>query len=757
MNRKRRISVIAASICSLSMVISGCGGSNGSRSSSSGAIAESSSYSSSESGSTETTSGLDNTLLSDLRVTIDGKDENLLKDPENLHTLKSYKQADDQTWLVAEIPVGTEKADVFTTAKNSGASIQVDEQQPDADGKTVIDLNPGGKTIDIKVNDPNSSSEETYQLQIRTEIDPDNPYQTLFAGEHTESVTLDSGEKRTFTSYVPNGARESTAGIFVLPDKDKDVIDRWKALADQTDTEAIDGEWTKQQEKFIVIYLDGLSYDGSDDDVDYVNKVFQAASGRTMYCIHEAKNYLVGYGAGGAVAQKAAMDQTSVWAGLTTIGAETVDPSWISAKGEETASSLDGFNDQQSSTRPSQILKKTLPLPVWMINDGTETDEAVLNYWKSADKIDGKPTEEDGISKYVRTQDWQKNNLEDETLYQDNRDKDAYRIWVSDKPEGDLESIVWNQFLYGVRRWMADPGGDLRITLDPISDQHMTRNYKKVGDWMREWYVYVPEDVTKDTKDVPLVFAFHGYTLNGAVYSGQTDWPKIADQNHCIVIFPSAIPLTLATNAPFPAWNLSGDPTRMDDIAFTNTMLEDISSTYDIDMTRIYATGHSYGSQMTYLVGLNEPEKFAAIAPLSGYMFNSSISAQAENAMDSDFTELPVYVASGTEGDTEWSICPVPPKEDNLSGQTLVSLISLNQCDGTIDWSKVGADWRESDAYTQDGRWYTLTYNKGDVPMVRVEIVDYMPHATMPEHTARVWRDWFSHFSRNEDGTIQYS
>jgi len=50
-----------------------------------------------------------------------------------------------------------------------------------------------------------------------------------------------------------------------------------------------------------------------------------------------------------------------------------------------------------------------------------------------------------------------------------------------------------------------------------------------------------------------------------------------------------------------------------------------------------------------------------------------------------------------------------------------------------------------------------MTYTTDGVPMVQVEIVDYMPHATMPEHSARVWDNWFSHFSRDADGELQYN
>ena len=365
------------------------------------------------------------------------------------------------------------------------------------------------------------------------------------------------------------------------------------------------------------------------------------------------------------------------------------------------------------------------------------------------------------ITKYTRSADW----TADEDAYKINRDTAAYRIWTSESAPENTESTIWNDFLFGVRRWMADPGGDLRITKDPIADLHMTRHYEKVGGWMREWYVYVPQNVQQKA---PVVFANHGYTLNGGVYAGQTDWHKVADEKGFIVVFPSAIPGSISENgnAPFPAWNIAMDPTRMDEIEFFKYMLSDLEKTYSIDTGRVYATGHSWGSQMTHVLALNEPEMFAAVAPLSGFIFNAAVFEQAEaTKAKGSYPGVPVYMAAGTEGGTEWAICPVPLAEENSSGKTLSDWFALNGCTGSLDWSKINGsnetkgslDWQNGGAFTKSGRWYTMTCEKDGVPMVQAEIVDYMPHATMPEHSARVWNNWLSHYSRNADGTLVYN
>lgn len=685
--------------------------------------------------------------LANVKTTVAGETANRMIGLSSTHAFDGAAVGAKST-LVAEVPAGTASVDVYPTVMSSAATVTVNGEAT-RDGKVTVELHNGYREIPIEVTARDGAAKTTYMLIARITIDRMNPYATLYTGESVETVTMSDGTKRTFASYVPEGARESNAGVFVLPEQGQaeQTFETWKTLADNTDKQAVDAEWTKQQEKFIVISLDGLTYDDLEADIEYVNKVYAAASGRAIYCIHEAKNYMVGYGNGGTIAQMAAMDQTAVWAGLATVGADEVDDAWLGTHNAKMATSLNGYSDENSV-----IQKNTLPLPVWIINDETTTDAATLGYWKNANRITEAGEVENSITKYVRTE------ALEESEYAENRDMEAYRIWESASAPANLESTIWNDFLFGVRRWMADPGGDLRLTLDPIADLDMTRRYELVDGWMREWYIYVPESVTEETLDVPVVFASHGYTLNGGVYAGQTDWHKVADENNFIVVYPSAIHGNISDNgnAPFPAWNLSQDPTRMDDIAFFQYMLADLDETYDVDLGRVYATGHSWGSQMTHVLAMNQPGMFAAVAPLSGFIFKDYVYDSLNEQGMTEAGGVPVYMAAGTEGGTEHAICPVPPTRDNVSGKTLETWFDINNCSGEINWNAVGANWKNNNAYTQDGRWYTLTYRSGNVPMLRAEIVDYMPHATMPEHSARVWDDWFSHYSRNEAGKLGY-
>ena len=57
-----------------------------------------------------------------------------------------------------------------------------------------------------------------------------------------------------------------------------------------------------------------------------------------------------------------------------------------------------------------------------------------------------------------------------------------------------------------------------------------------------------------------------------------------------------------------------------DDVSYFRQMLSDVKQQYAIDNSRLYATGHSNGSCMTWMLAMHEADQFAAIAPIGGHI-----------------------------------------------------------------------------------------------------------------------------------------
>lgn len=597
----------------------------------------------------------------------------------------------------------------------------------------------------------------SYQ-NCKREVDPRRPFQPLFQGTFESTVEV-GGHCRRYLVYIPEGARPSTAGVFVLPENGKSADDLWRdslwrAIADTEET----------KEKLIVFFLEPEEgrwnteepYGKPDGDVAYIQAVYLAGCERFKFCVHESKFYLTGCREGGVLAHMAAMYEPALWAGVASVGGSAVSPDYRAAAAEDFCTNLDGFIDE---THRWNIRKGQIGMPAWVIEDPEipgGMDNGTADYWKRCCGITepGRQTAPDTVT-YVRTE---------AAPYEPNQEKEAFRVCVSSIPGSSAEYAnpllrrLWKTFLYRQRRWMSGPGGDLRVTKDPVEDLGMEYHYEEIDGWMREWYVHVPNQVkAHPEKPVPLVFAMHGYTCSGEIYAGNSEWYKVADRYGFIVVHPSAIPGTMQittnasdpNNVPLPAWNfMHAAPNGPDELRFFRTVLEKVCAGHAVDRTRIFATGHSHGSVMTQTLAMVMSDVFAAAAPCSGVLFSGfgmsirdlpEITGRKEG-------EVPIWMFGGEE--EPW-LLPAIPTEDNDTGDSIRIWRSINHMEPALP-----ENWEEG--WTVHGRWHDLSYYREDgAPMVRYTWVEYMPHATMTEMSFRIWEEFFSKFSK-ADGKVVY-
>ena len=389
-------------------------------------------------------------------------------------------------------------------------------------------------------------------------------------------------------------------------------------------------------------------------------------------------------------------------------------------------------------------------MPAWIIDDptvSTGTGDAILTYWRKAcEAEEGRQLSPDQYE-YYRVK---------ETPYAPNQEKEAYRVChssisgASEQYAKRLQRRIWKDFLYRQRRWMSSPGGELRVTKDPVRDLGMEYHYEEFDGWMREWYVYIPQSVQHNpNKKVPLVLAMHGYTCTGEIYAGNSGWYDVAEKHGFIVVFPSALHAKVNMPeqglmpdwAPLNAWNVFLEDDRPDELKFFSFLLDKMIAEYPVDAHRVFATGHSWGSLMTEMLALGLTERFAAVAPCSGAFFGgayekmTSLPYATENGV-----QLPIWMFWGT--DEEWLI-PCEPTHENETGLTVELWLKRNSKSDMIP-----ADWTQC-ACTVNGRFKDHCFDREDTAPVQFTQVDYMPHATMPEMSFRIWEEFFSKFSRD--------
>ena len=129
------------------------------------------------------------------------------------------------------------------------------------------------------------------------------------------------------------------------------------------------------------------------------------------------------------------------------------------------------------------------------------------------------------------------------------------------------------------------------------------------------YYLYMPKDLPKNA---PLVMVFHGYGANRfpAISYGIN---PIADKNGFAVCYPCGPKDFKGQHcwAVGYSFHIEKNWTR-DDVGFTKKLVKYLQKQYGFSKHNVFATGHSNGGEMSYLLAYKAPDIFAAVAPISG-------------------------------------------------------------------------------------------------------------------------------------------
>jgi len=132
----------------------------------------------------------------------------------------------------------------------------------------------------------------------------------------------------------------------------------------------------------------------------------------------------------------------------------------------------------------------------------------------------------------------------------------------------------------------------------------------------REYIIYIPESYDPNTK-TPLLFNFHGFTSNAAEQMAYGDFRSIADTAGFLIVHPEGLRFNGQTHWNVGGWTVGS---QVDDVGFTESLITEISNDYNVDESRIYATGMSNGGYMSFLLACQLSDRIAAIASVTGSM-----------------------------------------------------------------------------------------------------------------------------------------
>jgi polyhydroxybutyrate depolymerase len=142
----------------------------------------------------------------------------------------------------------------------------------------------------------------------------------------------------------------------------------------------------------------------------------------------------------------------------------------------------------------------------------------------------------------------------------------------------------------------------------------------EVGGRTRSYLVHVPASYDGATA-WPVVLAFHGGGGNARSMARFCGLSQKADEAGFLVVYPNGTGW-LENLLTFNGGNCCGYAMRrrVDDVAFTAALLDDLATVARVDAKRVYATGMSNGAIMAYRLASELSERIAAIAPVAGPM-----------------------------------------------------------------------------------------------------------------------------------------
>lgn len=492
------------------------------------------------------------------------------------------------------------------------------------------------------------------------------------------------------------------------------------------------------------------------NDEEYLYKIYGKLTSKSdanvsAFDLNERALYLVGYQEGATAANKMAMKWPALFAGVTAVGGSSVSSDVSKELGDSI--SYPFAEATEAGSADNALPNNKIPVRIWEINTADASHEDDISYWMKANGLSKSSSETTNDVATIISNTDQTGSAEPE------------QVWYSSADSVDSvdPAAVYGQFLADVQRFVGDPGGYLEWTVQHTNDgKHgFFLNEEKVDGNTRRWFTYVPNSYD-GSQSYPLVVAMHGYSSAITAFTGDSRWQNVADKYGIIIAFPQAYVNDAGYSGgsciPVPVWNnystvfhntTYDDP---DDVAFIKHLVDNTKNTYNIDATRVYATGHSNGSAMTWMLAQDAAEYFTAVAPIGfnwgsypGYELSGG-TVDYSGCKENKYV-LPVWCMTGS-----YDVGEADDYSANTKNGKTVSYWKAEN--GTYEVSDKTSEVRATRA---PHTYTTTTYsNATGAPLVRLTQISNNCHSYMEDISFMVWEEFFSDYTRDADGTLYY-
>lgn len=129
--------------------------------------------------------------------------------------------------------------------------------------------------------------------------------------------------------------------------------------------------------------------------------------------------------------------------------------------------------------------------------------------------------------------------------------------------------------------------------------------------------LYIPQNIKADA---PLLMVFHGYGSRD-IPSIKYGFQPVADKHGFAICYPRGPKDQKGKRYWSVGYQFHIDNGMMrDDTGFAVRLVKHLQKNYNLSRHNVFATGHSNGGAMSYMLAYKEPETFAAVASVSGHI-----------------------------------------------------------------------------------------------------------------------------------------
>lgn len=181
-----------------------------------------------------------------------------------------------------------------------------------------------------------------------------------------------------------------------------------------------------------------------------------------------------------------------------------------------------------------------------------------------------------------------------------------------------VEGAAWASLAAANRRLLATENAGMNVS--PGIHEHFLNH----GGASRRYQVYVPRGYDGRAA-LPVVVGYHGGGSRPEAFRQQAQLEPVADRHGFFVVYPDGSGRAIIAGKRLLTFNAGtccgyALKNKVDDVGFTDALLDDLPRHYPIDPERIYLTGMSNGAMMIYRLACELSERIAAIGPVAGDM-----------------------------------------------------------------------------------------------------------------------------------------